>query len=59
MDHQFQLPGSYKKWTYGLIAIGVVALLYGFIAFHPFTHAANGENGFRWCNHPVGPTAID
>lgn len=29
MDHQFQLPGSYKKWTYGLIAVGLVALLYG------------------------------
>jgi hypothetical protein len=44
MDHQFQLPGSYKKWTYGLIGAGVIALLYGFIKFHPFAHAGHGEN---------------
>jgi hypothetical protein len=44
MDHQFQLPGSYKKWTYGLIGAGVLALLYGFIMFHPFAHAGHGEN---------------
>jgi len=44
MDHQFQLPGSYKKWTYGLIAVGVVALLYGFIMLNPFAHAGHGEN---------------
>lgn len=44
MDHQFQLPGSYKKWTYGLIGAGVIALLYGFIMYHPFAHAGHGEN---------------
>ncbi len=44
MDHQFQLPGSYKKWTYGLIGAGVIALLYGFIMFHPFEHAGHGEH---------------
>lgn len=44
MDHQFQLPGSYKKWTYGLIGAGVIAVLYGFIMFHPFAHAGHGEN---------------
>lgn len=44
MDHQFQLPGSYKKWTYGLIGAGVIALLYGFIMFHPFEHAGHGTN---------------
>jgi hypothetical protein len=43
MDHQFQLPGSYKKWTYGLIAAGVVALLYGFIMFNPFAHPVHGS----------------
>lgn len=42
MNHQFQLPGSYKKWTYGLIGAGVIALLYGFIALHPFAHAGHG-----------------
>jgi hypothetical protein len=44
MDHQFQLPGSYKKWTYGLLAVGVIALLWGFIMYHPFAHAGHGEN---------------
>jgi hypothetical protein len=44
MDHQFQLPGSYKKWTYGLIAVGVIALLWGFIMYKPFAHAGHGEN---------------
>jgi len=44
MDHQFQLPGSYKKWTYGLIGAGVIALLYGFIMYNPFAHAGHGEN---------------
>lgn len=44
MDHQFQLPGSYKKWTYGLIAIGVVALLYGIFMFHPLEHGGHGKH---------------
>jgi hypothetical protein len=43
MDHQFQLPGSYKKWTYGLIGAGVLALLYGFIMFNPFAHPVHGS----------------
>ncbi|MDB5202301.1 MAG: uncharacterized protein JWQ27_1710 [Ferruginibacter sp.] len=44
MNHQFELPGSYKKWTLGLIIAGVIALLYGFIMFHPFEHAGHGEH---------------
>ena len=47
MNHHFELPGSYKKWTLGLIVAGVLALLYGFIMFHPFTaptHNAGGES---------------
>ena len=44
MDHQFQLPGSYKKWTYGLIGAGVIALLYGIIKFQPWLHAGHGHN---------------
>jgi hypothetical protein len=48
MNQQFELTGSYKKWTWGLIAVGVLALLYGFIMFHPFSpvsHGAHGEHG--------------
>jgi len=41
--HQFQLPGSYKKWTMGLIVIGLIAVVYGAIAYHPFTPVAHGE----------------
>ncbi len=44
MNHNFELPGSYKKWTLGLIIAGVIAVLYGFIMFHPFAHAGHGEN---------------
>ena len=44
MDHQFQISGGYKKWTYGLIGAGVLALLYGIIMFHPFAHAGHGQN---------------
>jgi hypothetical protein len=44
MDHQFQLPGSYRKWTYGLIAVGVIALLYGVIRYQPWIHAHGGDH---------------
>jgi hypothetical protein len=44
MNNQFELPGAYKKWTYGLLGAGVVAILWGLIAYHPFNHAAHGEN---------------
>jgi hypothetical protein len=44
MSKSFELPGNYKKWTMGLIGAGLIALLYGFIAFHPFEHAGHGEN---------------
>ncbi len=44
MNHQFTLPASYKKWTWGFLIIGLLALVYGFIAFDPFAHAGHGEN---------------
>ena len=44
MSKSFELPGSYKKWTMGLIGAGLIALLYGFIAFHPFEHGGHGEH---------------
>ncbi|MFT3681930.1 MAG: quinol:cytochrome C oxidoreductase [Ferruginibacter sp.] len=43
MTQSFELPGSYKKWTYGLIGVGVLALIYGVIALKPFEHAAHGQ----------------
>ena len=44
-SHQFTVPGSFKKWTYGLIAVGIVAVLYGFIFYHPFAKPAAGVEG--------------
>ena len=44
MNHNFELPGSYKKWTWGLIIAGVLAVLYGFVVFHPFAHPAPGHH---------------
>ena len=44
MNQSFELPGSYKKWTMGLLIVGAVALLYGFIMYHPFDHAGHGVN---------------
>ena len=44
MSKSFELPENYNKWTKGLIGVGLIALLYGFIAFHPFEHAGHGEN---------------
>ena len=42
-NNKFELPGSYKKWTWGLIVAGLLAVLYGFIMFHPFAHPVHAE----------------
>lgn len=44
MTHSFELPGSYKKWTMGLIGVGIIALLWGLIMYHPFTGVGKGEH---------------
>ena len=44
MSKSFELPGSYKKWSMGLMGVGIIALLYGLIMYHPFEHAGHGEN---------------
>ena len=33
INEQFQVSGAYKKWTYGLMAVGLLALILGFIVF--------------------------
>jgi hypothetical protein len=45
MNNTFQLPDSYKKWTWGLVVVGLLAVLYGLIALHPFSHPAHGTGG--------------
>jgi len=44
MNHQFQLPAGYKKWMWGLIGAGIIALLYGLVFLHPFEHGGHGTN---------------
>jgi hypothetical protein len=44
MTHSFELPGSYKKWTWGLIGVGVIALLWGVIMYHPFGAVGKGDH---------------
>jgi hypothetical protein len=52
MSNNFELPSSFKKWTWGLIVAGLLAVLYGFIVFHPFsqtaTHHGHGDNSTRF-----------
>jgi hypothetical protein len=36
MNNHFVRPDSYKKWTLGLLAVGVLTLLLGIIFLHPF-----------------------
>lgn len=44
MSQLFELPASYKKWTIGLLAVGLVALVYGIIVYQPWLHGHHGEN---------------
>ncbi len=44
MNNQFVLPGSYKKWTWILIIVGLLTIIGGAIAYHPFEHAGHGVN---------------
>ncbi len=45
MEQRFELPASYKKWTMGLIIVGVLALVYGIFAYHPFEAPSHGDGG--------------
>jgi hypothetical protein len=40
MNNQFVVPGSYKKWTMGLLLVGALTLILGFVFLHPFTAPA-------------------
>jgi hypothetical protein len=45
MASTFELPGSYKKWTLGLIIAGAAAVLWGLIMYHPFDAVQHGAHG--------------
>ncbi len=42
MASTFELPGSYKKWTLGLIIAGALAIVWGLIMYHPFSPVTHG-----------------
>jgi hypothetical protein len=47
MSQKFELSSAYKKWTWGLLLVGLAAIIYGIIVWHPFApvqHGA-GEHG--------------
>ncbi len=46
MNNSFELPGSYKKWTMGLLIAGAIAFIYGVIALHPFAHADHAHGDY-------------
>jgi hypothetical protein len=43
MANQFVIPGSFKRWTIGLLVTGVLVLILGIVFLHPFS-AATAEN---------------
>src|SRR5687767_8583349 len=43
MNNLFELPGTFKKWSLGLMVVGLVTLIAGFIFLHPFTPVVHGE----------------
>jgi hypothetical protein len=47
-SNKFELPSAYKKWALGLIIVGLVAIIYGAIAYHAFGHAGHGAEGTRF-----------
>ncbi len=43
MDNHFAVPGGFKKWTMGLMIVGLISLLLGFIILHPLD-GSHGDN---------------
>lgn len=37
MDFNYSTPGNFKKWYSGLIIVGILTLILGFIFLHPFS----------------------
>ena len=48
MNHSFELPDGYKKWTMGLMGVGAVALLYGIFIYQPFAHTHTQDSTRFW-----------
>src|SRR5688500_9241360 len=38
MKNLFELPGTFKKWSMGLMGVGALALIAGIFILHPFGH---------------------
>ena len=43
MNNHFVLPGGYKKWTMGLMIVGLLSLVLGTIFLHPMS-GSHGDN---------------
>jgi hypothetical protein len=43
-NHQFVLPGSYKKWTLILLIVGLLTIVYGFFSLDATAHGGHGQN---------------
>jgi hypothetical protein len=43
MNNHFVIPGGYKKWTMGLMIVGLLTLLLGFIFLSPLS-GSHGDN---------------
>ncbi len=42
-NNTFLLPDGFKKWTWGLLIVGILSLLFGFILLNPFS-GSHGDN---------------
>ncbi len=42
LKEQFEIPGGLKKWSYALMAVGVLTLILGVVYLHPFS-GGHGE----------------
>jgi hypothetical protein len=43
LKEQFEIPGGLKKWSYALMAVGVITLLLGVVLLHPFAAHHGGS----------------
>ncbi|MEO6327929.1 MAG: quinol:cytochrome C oxidoreductase [Ginsengibacter sp.] len=43
MNNHFVIPGGYKKWTMGLMIVGLLSLVLGFVFLSPFS-GSHGDN---------------
>jgi hypothetical protein len=45
LKDQFIIPGGLKKWSYGLMGVGILTLVLGILFLHPFSGGHGEEHG--------------